>query len=68
MTDFINDPYWGKGGRYVVDPETGKRMPAPPEPIESVAANETAEAPVAEAPTPAPATESANVQPIRKGK
>lgn len=27
--DFTNDEYWGKGGSYVVDPETGKRKPAP---------------------------------------
>ena len=26
--DFTNDPYWGKGGRYVVDPKTGVRSPA----------------------------------------
>ena len=27
--DFTDDPYWGKGGSYVVDPVTGKRSPAP---------------------------------------
>mgnify|MGYP001599701257 FL=1 len=27
--DFTNDPYWGKGGSYVVDPATGKRSPVP---------------------------------------
>lgn len=59
MTDFIDDPYWGKGGRYVVDPETGKRVPVPPEPSAPGAANETPEASTAE-----PST----VQPIRKGK
>lgn len=32
--DFTHDPYWGKGGSYVVDPTTGKRSPAPaPEPV-----------------------------------
>lgn len=28
----IGDPHWGKGGRYVVDPATGKRVPADPPP------------------------------------
>lgn len=28
--DFTKDPHWGKGGRYVVNPATGKREPAPP--------------------------------------
>ncbi len=28
--DFTKDPYWGKGGRYVVNPDTGLREPAPP--------------------------------------
>lgn len=23
------DEHWGKGGRYIVNPETGKREPAP---------------------------------------
>lgn len=26
--DFTDCPYWGMGGRYVVDPATGKRVPA----------------------------------------
>lgn len=30
MSEFKNDPWWGKGGRYVVDPQTGQRMPAAP--------------------------------------
>jgi hypothetical protein len=34
--EFIGDEYWGQGGRYVVDPATGKRSPAPP--IEEAAA------------------------------
>lgn len=25
--DFTNCPHWGHGGRYVVDPETGQRVP-----------------------------------------
>jgi hypothetical protein len=25
---FIGDPYWGIGGRYVVDPQSGARAPA----------------------------------------
>lgn len=28
--DFTKDPHWGKGGRYVVNPATGQREPAPP--------------------------------------
>lgn len=27
--DFTGDEFWGRGGRYVVDPATGKRSPAP---------------------------------------
>lgn len=30
--DFTDDPNWGKGGRYVFDPATGKRTPATEEP------------------------------------
>ena len=26
--DFVGDEHWGKGGRFVVDPKTGKRIPA----------------------------------------
>lgn len=29
--DYINDGHWGKGGRYIFDPATGKRIPAPDE-------------------------------------
>lgn len=25
----VGDPSWGKGGSYVIDPETGARVPAP---------------------------------------
>lgn len=28
--DFTDCPYWGVGGRYVVDPVTGKRTPVAP--------------------------------------
>lgn len=27
MPDFTDCPNWGKGGKYVVDPETGARVP-----------------------------------------
>ena len=27
--DFTEDEFWGKGGNYVVDSVTGKRVPAP---------------------------------------
>lgn len=27
MTDFTDCPHWGKGGKYTVDPKTGKRSP-----------------------------------------
>ncbi|SFK92094.1 hypothetical protein SAMN05216302_102114 [Nitrosomonas aestuarii] len=26
--DFTKDKHWGKGGRFVVDPKTGERIPA----------------------------------------
>lgn len=26
--DYTGDEHWGKGGRYVIDPKTGKRIPA----------------------------------------
>lgn len=26
---FIGDEHWGKGGRYIIDPATGRRVPAP---------------------------------------
>lgn len=29
--DFTGDEHWGRGGRYIVDPLTGKRVPAPAE-------------------------------------
>lgn len=28
MNEFQDDPWWGKGGRYIVDAD-GKRVPAP---------------------------------------
>lgn len=28
--DFTKDQHWGKGGRYIVNPLTGQREPAPP--------------------------------------
>jgi hypothetical protein len=31
LQDFTNCQYWGMGGRYVVDPATGLRTPAPPD-------------------------------------
>lgn len=31
----IGDEHWGKGGRYVKDPATGRRAPAPEQPDES---------------------------------
>lgn len=33
--DYIGDEHWGIGGRYIVDPHTGRRVPAPiePEPV-----------------------------------
>lgn len=27
MNDFTNCPYWGIGGRYIADPDTGVRTP-----------------------------------------
>lgn len=30
----VGDEHWGKGGRYIVDPATGKREPAPAEAVE----------------------------------
>lgn len=36
--DLTACPYWGKGGRYVIDPATGNRVPAgQPAPVEPVA-------------------------------
>lgn len=26
--EYTGDAYWGKGGRFVIDPKTGKRIPA----------------------------------------
>lgn len=26
--DYTGDEHWGKGGRFVIDPKTGKRIPA----------------------------------------
>lgn len=58
--DFTGDPYWGKGGRYVVDPATGKRMPAPV--LEEVAAiNPTGESIAAQIEQP-PADAESGVQ------
>jgi len=56
MKDFIDDPWWGKGGRYVVDPETGRRVPAPPDP-------DAAEVP----PAPQPETAPQPVKEKRRG-
>lgn len=53
VTDFTTCPHWGQGGRYVVDPATGQRVPlasGPPAP------------PVAEA-SPQPPT-----KPAKKGQ
>lgn len=51
--DFTADPHWGKAGRYVVDPVTGRREPvADPDPE----------------PGSGPATEPATDKPTRKGK
>lgn len=25
--DYTRDPHWGRGGRYVIDPQTGARVP-----------------------------------------
>lgn len=30
----LNDPHWGRGGRYTVDPATGRREPVPAEAAE----------------------------------
>jgi hypothetical protein len=54
LLDFTGDEYWGKGGRYVVNPATGKREPAPVV-EEDVAA------------TPAAGPESQPGQPAAKG-
>ena len=40
--DFTGCPHWGKGGRYLYDPATGKRTPAPAA-AESAAATESIE-------------------------
>lgn len=47
-TDFTKDPYWGKGGRYVVNPATGKREPAPA--VEETPAGESVSAQIGERP------------------
>jgi len=31
-SSYVGDEHWGKGGRYVIDPATGARVPAPAEP------------------------------------
>lgn len=46
--DFTRDPYWGKGGRYVVNPVTGKREPAPA--VEEAPAGEPVPARIGERP------------------
>lgn len=51
--DFTDCPHWGKGGRYVVDQATGRRVPA------------VADVADGEAPTP---TEVLNETPTKKGK
>lgn len=58
VTDYVGDEHWGKGGRYIVDPATGKRVPAPAEeqpPPTNPGSGETA-------------AESATHQPTVKGK
>lgn len=56
-SDFTKDPHWGKGGRYVVNPLTGQREPAPPVVVEAESAaasgSELAREPVPAAPDPA---------------
>ena len=47
--DFTQDPYWGKGGRYVVNPVTGQREPAPPA-VEETPAGESVPAQIGERP------------------
>ena len=47
--NFTKDPYWGKGGRYVVNPLTGQREPAPPA-IEEAPAGEVIPAQIGERP------------------
>lgn len=27
--DYVGDEHWGRGGRYIVNPQTGRREPAP---------------------------------------
>lgn len=56
--DFTSCPHWGQGGRYVVDPVTGLRVPVPSEPA---AADTGAAAADSDAPPP-PET------PTKKGK
>ena len=53
--DFTKDPHWGKGGRYVVNPATGQREPAPPaaEEAEPAPAGEPAREPAPAASNPA---------------
>lgn len=57
MTDFTDCPNWGKGGKYVVDPETGRRAPVVEQP------------PAAPAETDKPVAEEQTDQPKpKKGK
>lgn len=51
--DFTDDPYWGKGGSYVVDPLTGKRSPVDGDTRTGAPVADEARAPEA-APPPVP--------------
>ncbi len=33
VRDYTGDEHWGIGGRYVIDPLTGRRVPAAPAPV-----------------------------------
>ena len=58
--DFTDDPYWGKGGSYIVDPLTGKRVPAP-------AVDEAKPAPDSVAESPAEADPAKSLKEKRRG-
>ena len=51
--DFTKDPHWGKGGRYIVNPATGLREPAPPVVDEAEAAGQSVPAQTGERPADA---------------
>lgn len=56
--DFTKDEYWGKGGRYVVNPATGKREPAPVVEEAPVPGGDPATGATASTSVPDPAAES----------